>query len=118
MPDEAGSNSKLLIPGYQITELIGRGGMASVYLAIQESLGREVALKVMAPQFTGDENFTNRFVKEGRIIARLSHPHIVTIYDIGFKEGHYYMAMEYIGGGTVKEQLAQGMSLDDCLVVI
>ena len=71
------------IPGYRILRSLGEGGMASVYLAVQESLDREVALKVMSSTLAANAEFTDRFLKEGRLTAKLSHPNIVTVYDIG-----------------------------------
>jgi serine/threonine protein kinase len=69
------------IPGYRILRSLGEGGMASVYLAMQESLDREVALKVMAPSLSAYVEFTVRFLKEGRLTAKLRHPNLVTVYD-------------------------------------
>lgn len=80
--------------------------MASVYLALQESLDREVALKIMDPGMAADESFCERFLKEGKIVAQLSsHPDIVTVYDIGRSGDFYYMAMEYIPGPNLKERI-------------
>ncbi len=66
------------IPGYQIERELGQGGMAIVYLAMQESLHRHVALKIIKPILTTDDEFAQRFLREGRIIAQLNDPHIVT----------------------------------------
>jgi serine/threonine-protein kinase PpkA len=82
--------------------------MASVYLAVQESLDREVALKVMAPALAANQEFTDRFLKEGRITAKLSHANLVTIFDIGQYGNIYYLAAEYIPGGTLREKLTDG----------
>jgi len=107
------------IQGYEILELIGEGGMAKVYRAIQKSLEREVALKVMNESLGADRQFCERFVKEGRIIAQLSsHPDIVTIYDIGFTGSNYYMAMEYIGGTNLKERIQQQKDLEHPLRIL
>ena len=73
----------LIIPGYDIDGEIGEGAMASVYLATQRSLERKVALKVMAAALAADPSFCERFLREGKTLARLSHPHTVTIHDIG-----------------------------------
>lgn len=96
------------IPGYRILRPIGEGGMASVFLAVQESLDREVALKVMSPVLASNAEFASRFVVEGKITARLQHPNLVTVYDIGSHGGVYYLAAEYIPGGTLKEKIAEG----------
>ncbi|HEU0154381.1 MAG TPA: serine/threonine-protein kinase [Arenimonas sp.] len=96
------------IPGYRILRPIGEGGMASVFLAMQESLDREVALKVMSPVLAANAEFAGRFVVEGKITAKLQHPNLVTVYDIGSHNGVYYLAAEYIPGGTLKERIAEG----------
>ncbi len=96
------------IPGYRILRPIGEGGMASVFLAVQESLDREVALKVMSPVLAANAEFASRFVVEGKITARLQHPNLVTVYDIGSHAGIYYLAAEYIPGGTLKERITTG----------
>ena len=71
------------IAGYTTESVLGAGGMATVYLAVQESLSRHVALKVMNQILMADADFCRRFLNEGRLIAKLSHPNIVTVYDIG-----------------------------------
>ena len=97
------------IPGYEIGEMIGEGGFAKVFLAEQVSLARDVALKVVAPELASDEEFCQRFLKEGRIIAQLSeHPNIITIHDIGCHQDCYYMSMEFVGGGTLSEKIRAG----------
>ena len=92
----------IVIPGYDIEGPIGEGAMASVYLATQRSLERKVALKVMAAALAADPTFCERFLREGKTLARLSHPHTVTIHDIGNVGELYYMAMEYLPNGTLK----------------
>jgi serine/threonine-protein kinase PpkA len=87
------------IPGYRIVRPLGRGGMATVYLAVQESVQREVALKVMSPTLAADAQFGERFVREARIAAKLRHPHVVQIHDVGHLDDHHYIAMEYLPGG-------------------
>ena len=99
------------ISGYRILRSLGEGGMASVYLAMQESLDREVALKVMAPALAENAEFTDRFLKEGRLAAKLSHPNLVTVYDIGQHNGLYYLAQEFIPGGTLRERMGTVLSL-------
>ncbi len=106
------------IPGYRIERQIGSGAMASVYLAIQESLDREVALKIMAPALVADESFCQRFLKEGKIIAKLSHPYIVTIFDIGVHQSCYYMAVEYVGGGTLKSRIGRGLDPAEAVTIL
>ncbi len=93
------------IPGYDVKRTIGRGGMATVYLAIQQSLDREIVLKTL--DTTHDENgdFFERFLKEGRMIASLRHPHIVTIFDIGSADDVLYISMEYVEGGDLRAKI-------------
>ncbi|MBK1734785.1 hypothetical protein CKO15_05670 [Halorhodospira abdelmalekii] len=96
------------IPGYRIDKELGHGGMATVYLAEQESLGRQVALKVMAPALAADRTFSERFLKEARTVAHLTHPHILTIHDVGVVDHHHYLALEYLPGGDLKSLLRDG----------
>lgn len=105
------------IPGYQIERELGQGGMAIVYLAIQESLHRHVALKVIKPVLTTDEEFAQRFLREGRIIAQLNDPHIVTVYDIACHDNIYYLSMEYLAGGTLQQRIRDGLPLQETLFV-
>ena len=95
----------IAIPGYRIERQLGRGGMATVHLAVQESLGRKVALKVLVPQLAAsDPGFTQRFLREGRIAASLRHRHIVAIHDVGVHEGQAYMALEYLPRGALASE--------------
>jgi len=103
------------IPGYSVLRTLGTGGMATVYLAVQESLEREVALKVMAPVLAANADFCQQFLKEGRITAKLSHPHLVTVHDIGSYRGTYYMASEYLSAGSLRERLQSGLGAYDAL---
>ncbi len=105
------------IPGYTILRELGQGGMATVYLARQERLGREVALKVMKPQALGGDEFIARFIKEGQIIARLQHPQIITIYDLDVAEGLYYFSMEYLPGGTLLDEIKRGLPASRALSI-
>ncbi len=91
---------------YALGESLGSGGMGEVYLTHDEVLERDVALKVLRSQYAGDEEFTERFRREARSAASLSHPHIVQVYDRGETEdGTSYIAMEYVPGGTLKEHI-------------
>ena len=87
--------------GYTLLRELGRGGMAIVYLAQQQSLRREVALKVMSPGSDQDPTLAERFLREARIAANLHHPHIVAIHDFGVHDGRLFIAMEYEPGGSV-----------------
>jgi len=95
------------IPGYEIKRLIGQGGMTTAYLATQVSLGRAVVLKILDRDVGATPENIERFLNEGRIIASLNHPHIITIYDIGESQGKVYISMEYVEGGDLKQRLQQ-----------
>jgi serine/threonine-protein kinase len=88
---------------YRILRKLGTGGMANVYLAEDEVLGRRVAIKILDDRHAGDEQFVERFRREAKNAASLSHPNIVSIYDRGEAEGTYYIAMEYLDGRSLKE---------------
>ncbi|MCH9673121.1 MAG: serine/threonine protein kinase [Gammaproteobacteria bacterium] len=95
------------VPGYQIKRTIGQGGMGTVYLATQESLGRDVCLKILNASRTDSDEYAERFLNEARIVASLRHPHIITIYDVGATNDVVYIAMEYVGGGDLKQRLEE-----------
>ncbi len=86
---------------YQIIQELGRGGMAVVYKAYQPSLTRYVAVKVLPPQLSFDEDFVERFVREARGAAMLHHPNIITIHDVSEQDGVHYFVMEYLTGKTL-----------------
>jgi eukaryotic-like serine/threonine-protein kinase len=88
---------------YRILRKLGSGGMANVYLAEDEELGRRVAIKILNERYAGDDLFIERFRREAKSAASLSHPNIVSIYDRGEAEGTYYIAMEVIEGRSLKE---------------
>src|ERR671911_2563221 len=90
---------------YRIIRKLGSGGMANVYLAEDEELGRRVAIKILNDRYANDELFIERFRREAKSAAALSHPNIVSIYDRGEAEGTYYIAMEVIEGRSLKELL-------------
>ena len=103
------------IPGYRIERKIGQGGMATVYLAIQESLDRPVVLKLMDTSRIESDEWTERFLTEGRLVASLHHPNIITIYDISLAGEQLFISMEYVEGGDLKQRMALPMSPDSCL---
>jgi serine/threonine-protein kinase PpkA len=107
----------LQIPGYRIIRKINQGGMSTVYLAIQISVGRIVALKVMNPSLTSDPAFSERFQREATIVGQLSHPNIVAIYDIGRSEDLNYIAMDYLPGGSVHDKMINGLTGEEALKV-
>src|SRR4051794_6593422 len=90
---------------YRVVRKLGTGGMANVYLAEDQELGRSVAIKMLDERHSQDEQFVERFRREAKNAAGLSHPNIVSIYDRGQAEGTYYIAMEYLEGRTLKELL-------------
>ena len=106
------------IPGFQIEKELGRGGMARVYLAVQRKFGRLVALKVVTGDFTRDNRFRERFIRESRINARLTHPNIVQVYDVGAHDSHLYLVLEYIRGGDLNHRLDRGIRLIELIGVM
>jgi hypothetical protein len=100
------------LAGYVIRSLIGRGSTSSVYVAEDRSLGRMVALKVLAPDLANSENFRRRFLRESQVAASLDHPNIVPIYDAGETHGTLYIAMRYVEGSNLRARLARGRLID------
>ncbi|MBT9585960.1 serine/threonine protein kinase [bacterium] len=90
---------------YRVLRELGRGAMGTVYLARQESLARDLAVKVMAAEFTRDQEFVARFKREGLISSKLRHPNIVQVYDYSASDGLYYIAMEYVGAEDLQAYL-------------
>jgi predicted Ser/Thr protein kinase len=103
-PEEIGRR----FPQLEILECLGRGGMGVVYKARQKSLNRFVALKILAPEREQDAAFARRFSVEAELLAKLSHPNIVTIYDFGQADGLFYLVMEYLDGVTLRGLLQNG----------
>ena len=98
---------KLLGGRYEIVEKIGNGGMATVYKAVDKVLKRNVAVKILRDEFTTDEEFIKRFEVEAQSAARLTHPNIVSIYDVGVEDSLHYIVMELIQGKTLKEIIVE-----------
>ena len=92
------------IPGFKITKLIGEGAMARVFLAIDDALDRKVALKVMNQSLAHDPTFRDRFLAEAKDTAKFIHPGIVSIYSTGVENDNYYLVLEYLEAGTLKER--------------
>ena len=105
------------ISGYRLVRLIGRGGMGEVYEAVQESLSRRVAVKVLPPHLAANESFVQRFNRESGALAKLSHPNIVAIHDCGREGEHYYFVLEFVTGSdgqvapTLHQRLHAGVPL-------
>lgn len=106
-------NIDIQIDGYDILELVGTGGMAKVYKAIQKSFDREVAIKVIDPQQLTDPSFSERFAREAKVVSKLSHPNIITVYDVGKtktapdKAPQPFLSMEYVEGKELQTLLKQ-----------
>ena len=97
---------------YRITEKLGEGGMATVYKAFQPGLERVVAIKVLPAYHLRDEHFLARFRREAQAIARLSHPHILPVYDFGQDGRLTYIVMQYVAGGTLRALMGRPMPLE------
>jgi serine/threonine-protein kinase PpkA len=100
--------AQIQIPGYTLKRKLGQGGMAAVFLAVQESFGREVALKIMLPAMAKEPEFAERFMREARTMASLSHPHIIVVHDVGQADHLYYYAMAYHTGGDLTARIRGG----------
>ena len=116
------ASETIQVPGYEILRLLGSGGMSTVYLAVQRSLDRKVALKIMrrtADSASDDaRQMERRFLLEGRMMAKLSHRNIVAVYDIVSNESIAYIAMEYLSGGALSDRMRSGIALADAVSVI
>ena len=101
---------------YEIVALLGRGGMGEVYRASDTRVGRTVAVKVLPPDAAAQPDRRQRFEREARAVARLNHPHICALYDVGRQDGVEYLVMEYLDGETLAARLARGsLPLDEAL---
>ena len=92
---------------YHVESRLARGGMATVYLALDSRLDRMVAVKVMHPQLAEDEEFVSRFIREAKSAARLSHPNVVAVFDQGADDGHVFLAMELVAGRTLRDLMRE-----------
>jgi len=106
------------IPGYEIRYTLGQGGMAEVFLAHQASFDRLVAIKVMDHSLIQDPHYAERFLREARIVAKLSHPHIVPVFDVGVIDHHHYLAMEHLSGGDLKTRIKEGVNAKAALRIL
>ena len=117
-PTEAGSRVRpaapsirelaAAFPQLEILEMIGQGGMGFVFKARQAKLQRFVALKILPESLAADPAFAERFVREGRVLARMNHPNIVTVHDFGQANGFFYLLMEYMDGVNLREAMKVG----------
>lgn len=129
LPPSTANTLSLKVPGFEIERTLGKGGMATVYLATQESLGRKVALKTVVvgeegrePSQTATANVhdtrsVERLIEEGRMIASLAHANIVSVFDIGATEDLLFIAMEYLQGGDLSARIGAGMPAKVALAV-
>jgi serine/threonine protein kinase len=101
----AASQLQARFPELEILEMIGRGGMGVVYKVRQKSLNRFAALKILPDQIAADPSFARRFEREAQVMARLNHPHIVSVYDNGQRQGLFFFVMEFIDGANLREVL-------------
>ncbi len=114
----ASGGKRITVAGFRIAEVLGAGGMGTVYRAEQVSLNREVALKVLSKKLTKDPVFVARFVAEARAAARLSHPNVVQVFDVGHDGDTYYFSMELMSG-SLEDRLKQGpLPPEEALAVI
>src|SRR5271166_761579 len=102
---------------YRVLSRLGSGGMAEVYLAEDQLLGRQVAVKVLHHHFAEDQEFVERFRREASSAAALSHQNIVGIFDRGEWNGTYYIAMEYVAGQSLKSIVREGGALDPAVAI-
>ena len=100
-----------------IEKLLGAGGMGEVYLAHDAKLQRQVALKVLPPQFVSDPEHVKRFEREARAVSALNHPNLITIYEIGISAGVHFIATEFVSGKTVRDLIDQGLKMTDALAI-
>jgi tRNA A-37 threonylcarbamoyl transferase component Bud32 len=118
IPTEAGTSSKspppsldqltAAFPQLEILEFIGQGGMGFVFKARQPKLDRFVALKILPQSLAADPAFAERFTREGRLLARLNHPNIVTVHDFGQASGFFYLLMEFVDGVNLRQAMKAG----------
>lgn len=96
------------LPGYELREEVGSGSFGVVHRAYQPSVGREVAIKIIRPEFVNDPQFIRRFEIEAQLVARLEHPHIVPLHDYWRNPDGAYLVMRWLGGGTLEDEVARG----------
>src|SRR5215467_3345875 len=99
------TGTRILGGRYVLGEVLGTGGMATVWRATDEVLGREVAVKVLSPHYAADAAFMARFEREARHAAQLSHPRLVTVFDCGIDDGTAFIVMELVAGRTLRQVL-------------
>ena len=109
----------MAIPNHKLGEIIGTGGMATVYKAEHVLLKQERAIKLMSPGLSREPGFQESFIREGQVVAALRYPHIITIHDIGCCDEGYFMTMEYLSGGSLKDRLDRGpLPLSEAVTIL
>ncbi len=98
----------IAVPGYELAEVIGEGAFGAVYRAVQPSIGREVAIKVVRPELADDPRFVQRFEAEAQLVARLEHPHVVPLYDFWRQPGGAYLVFRLLRGGSLADLVTDG----------
>ncbi|HYT80667.1 MAG TPA: protein kinase, partial [Actinomycetota bacterium] len=101
------ADQKVLGGRYEIDSMLGRGGMAEVYLGTDRVLGRQIAVKVLGSQFSKDNSFVTRFRREAQSAAALNHPNVVSVFDTGSDDGTHFIVMEYIKGKTLSQVIRE-----------
>jgi serine/threonine protein kinase len=112
-----GNKALIDIPGFSLGKKLGEGGMATVYAAIQQGFDRPVAVKIIAPDSADMPDFGDRFLREARIVGRLSHPNIVPVYDVGKIGDYYYLAMELLEDGDLTSRINTGLDANTVLLL-
>jgi serine/threonine protein kinase len=109
-----------VVAGYRIESLLGRGGMAAVYLAEDGRLKRKVALKILSPELAADEAFRRRFVEESERLASVDHPNIIPVYEAGTDGDHLFIAMRYVDSTDLKQLIASegGLEPDRAITLV
>lgn len=111
--------STVAVPGYELGQVIGEGAFGSVYRAVQPSIGREVAVKVVRAELADDPRFVQRFEAEAQLVARLEHPHVVPLYDFWRRPGGAFLVFRLLRGGSLADRIAHGpMSVADVARVV
>ncbi len=102
---------------FSLEKQIGEGGMSRVFLARDKTLGRQVALKILNQDYSQDATRAEQFEREGRITAAISHPNVVKVFSVGHDQGHFFIAMELVGGGSLDEVIAKTRGVDEARVL-
>jgi len=105
------TDQKVLSGRYELGSVLGRGGMAEVYVGTDRVLGRRIAVKILSDRFARDNSFVTRFRREAQSAAALNHPNVVSVFDTGSDDGTHFIVMEYVQGKTLSQMLRDGAPL-------